>query len=140
VICEEGEIANGVSDVVIGGSNNRVVHDTVPASSANAVFGGTDNWVCSGERNVIAGGWGNSILSTGWANSISGGGANIIGTEQALCFQTDRAYITCTISGGADNWIRSSSAAIHGATISGGRLRMVEGDHDWRAGNLFEDD
>jgi hypothetical protein len=102
-------------------------------------MGGQDNWICSGENNVIGGGFGNSILSTGSWNGIFSGAGNVIGTEQAICFQTGESYTACSITGGEMNWIRSSSPTVYAATISGGRNRQVGSDYDWRAGSLFED-
>jgi hypothetical protein len=149
------QIVNGLgSNNALDGTGNLIVgyHNTHCGGGSHNVIIGESNDVSSycglvvGQSNTLAASYGvvfgfsNSVETTGPGSAVLGGTNNII-----------EGY-SCTITGGADNFIEDDIAynvIVGGVSnettagqynvIGGGANRTVTGTDDWIAGSLFED-
>lgn len=120
-------VTNGEYASVSGGQAN------VGSGNQSSITGGIGN-SATGEYSVIAGGQNNT--SSGFVSSIGGGDNNLAsGTESSI--SGGRSNIASgehsSISGGSTNRARGPESS-----VSGGLNRIVEGESDWRAGSLLE--
>jgi hypothetical protein len=126
----------GCSDVRTG-SHNVVVGLGHNFSRVGGLVVGLFNEI-SGDFAAVSGGWANTASSV--ASSVTGGGE---GNTASSTF--------ATVSGGRGNRASGNDfAAVSGETfntasafaaaVSGGHNRTAEGEADWVAGSLFEDE
>jgi trimeric autotransporter adhesin len=106
--------ASGFVPTISGGENNMAL------GFAATVSGGRVN-TALGESSAVSGGSGNTASGSG--SSVSGGAANTASGNFA------------SISGGVFN-----TASASRSSVSGGRNRTAEGEDDWVAGSLVEDE
>jgi hypothetical protein len=144
--------ASGLAAAVSGGAGNTA------SFLFSSVSGGQQN-TASGERSWVSGGFGNT--ASGAFASVSGGSDNTAsGVVAAVSggFQNTASGFVAAVSGGRENMASGGdpetgtggAAAVSGgfqnaasgdfASVSGGRNRTAEGEFDWVAGSLFEDE
>jgi hypothetical protein len=143
------------SDAVRGGSHNLVVgpdhsypsYGGFVAGQSNtisgiyaSVSGGMHN-IASGEGASIQGGGGDHVeygnFAIGIYSSVSGGRGNeAIGNYSSILGGqvNDASGLESTVSGGSFN-----EAGGWASSVSGGQSRVVSGNYNWRAGELFQD-
>lgn len=121
--------ASGTAASVSGGSNNRASGDSTSVSGGRfniasgdgtSVLGGIENAASGLEAASVSGGFGNS--SNGAASHVTGGRQNRATGGQA------------NVNGGRENVAAGDFSA-----VGGGLTRTTEGQHDWKAGSLFEE-
>ncbi|MHC5010858.1 MAG: hypothetical protein ACYTG6_07905 [Planctomycetota bacterium] len=143
VVGEENETSNNYA-CVSGGFLNV-------ASGMNAAVSGGDQNVASGFACSVSGGLNNEASVA--VASVSGGQDNLASGPRSSVSGGTRnhaAGIASSVTGGRDNVAIVSSSSVTGGdnntasgiacTVSGGQNRSVNGDFDWRAGTLFEND
>ena len=135
--------ASGDYSSVSGGKNNWA------SASTSSVSGGKNNFasasissVSGGEYNVASGD--HSNVSGGSANTASGHASQVSGG----CKNTASASY-CSVSGGYYNTASDSHSSVSGgylneasgvdSSVSGGNNRTADGQYDWVAGSLFQD-
>lgn len=140
-------LASGDFASIAGGSLNHA------AGTGAHVSGGVRN-VASGERSVVVGGGGlGPVLIEGPEDSVDcpnradslysvvvGGCGNEAGTRNTVVLggHGNKANGTFSaVTGGSFNRTTIEATA---SVVSGGKLRIVEGVFDWRAGGKFEND
>jgi hypothetical protein len=139
LVVGDANTISGPFAVVSGGELNTA------SGFAAAVSGGTFN-TASGEFSSVSGGIFNtaseasSSVSGGSGNTASGPFASVSGGGFDVFFGEEGAGNTASgevssVSGGSGNIASGSFAA-----VSGGRNRTAEGEFDWVAGSLVEDD
>lgn len=142
----ETGMKNGLGNLIIGynepgaaasdrsGSHNFVVGPRHQYSSFGGAVIGADNTI-SGEYATVTAGSGNtasgrfSTVSASFSNTASGEYAAVSGGCEHTASGT-----YATVSGGQRN-----TASGQWGTVSGGLDREAPADHDWRAGEAFED-
>jgi hypothetical protein len=154
----EEDIRIGSHNVVLGIGQNfsRVgglvagIFNTISGDFA-VVSGGVSN-TASGQAVVVSGGQGNTAsapsasVSGGAGNTASGFFASVSGGVNNLATDNEGA----SVSGGVGNTASGLGASVSGgvgntasgffASVSGGRNRTAEGEVDWVAGGLFQDE
>lgn len=113
---DESKVIDGFYSVVGGGSLNVAGGDTT------VVSGGYDNFACAYD-SVIVGGSDNSNNCEDAIGSVVVGGTD----NRTTSYDS-------VVTGGEGNTARG-----RGAVVSGGLEREATGDHDWVAGELFQD-
>jgi hypothetical protein len=131
-----GNTASGFEAVVSGGSANTASGIAATVSGGGFVGGGTGDVPFIGGGNEASGML--AVVSGGSANTASGGFAVVSGGGGDP--ETDKAGNTASghfavVSGGQGN-----TASGVRSVVSGGRNRTAEGEFDWVAGSLVEDD
>jgi hypothetical protein len=114
---------SGDFSVVSGGSGNTA------SGNFAAVSGGAAN-TATGLVASVSGGGGNT--ASGDFSSVSGGGFNAVDEEGVGNMAVG---VNSTVSGGSGNTASGNFSA-----VSGGLNRTAEGEFDWVAGSLVEDD
>lgn len=131
--------ASGEYSIVCGGEQNVAGGGSF---AQTAVFGGNVNHAF-GVLSTVVGGIENEALGVrslavggrnnearGWASTTVGGRRNVAHDAAGFGFWSDN-----TVVGGVEN-----EALGVGSTVGGGHLRTANGQFDWVAGSLFEDD
>jgi hypothetical protein len=131
-------------NLVLGTENKYQSHGGIVAGTRNTisaafatVTAGNDN-TASGLRSSVSGGGGNT--AGGIASSVSGGTNNTAFNPASSVSGGDNNFaggLNSSISGGRGNTVNFQS--FYGS-ISGGADGAVDGNDDWRAGTLFEED
>jgi hypothetical protein len=133
----------GSHNIVVGQRNNFSRNGGLVVGDLNEISG--DFASVSGGRRNTAGGFAASVsggqanTAGGFVTSVSGGDGN-----QAL-------FESASISGGFQNLAFGEASSISGGrgnsvgfgfagTVSGGANRVADGDSDWVAGTLFQDE
>ncbi|MFO8070603.1 MAG: hypothetical protein R6V85_01900 [Polyangia bacterium] len=130
-----GNVASGESSSVSGGLSNEALgeqcsvaggHDNIANGAVGSISGGFENetltgsyytWIGGGRNNNADGG-----SSTTGGGAVSGGYGNLASGKYS------------SVTGGMDNNATATCSA-----VSGGNEHTSDGNHDWRAGSLFED-
>ena len=96
--------------------------ETQVASGSNSVIAGGSSNQSSGTRDVVSGGYNNTILDPMGFNNVIGGGSNsyIIGYTNSIGGGTNNSIIgyANTIPGGTNNSIRANKSFAAGSTAS----------------------
>jgi hypothetical protein len=158
---------NGLGNLIVGYNEPRdpVAGETIRTGSHNVVVGQRHNFSCigglvighfntihgdfaavsggqyntaSGRSAVVSGGEGNT--ADGRVTSVSGGRENM----------ASRFSVGASVSGGVANTASGDGTSVSGgdgntasgfaAAVSGGQNRTAEGEFDWVAGSLLEDE
>lgn len=135
-------VASALRSTVLGGSFNQA------QSQEGVVVGGSGNLVGNPEpgsfanQAVVVGGYNNQSRAQG--SLVVGGRYNQTTANYSAILAGASNFCTgdpggggsyCAIVGGQGN----ATSNVTAATVSGGQNRSATGDHDWVAGNLFED-
>jgi trimeric autotransporter adhesin len=122
-----GNTASGSSAVVSGGSQN-----TASGEFGAFVSGGTAN-TASSDFAAVSGGAGNTASGDG--SVVSGGGRSDLFISPGNSVGNEASGLLAVVSGGGGN-----TASGVNATVSGGQNRTADGEFEWVAGSLAEDD
>jgi hypothetical protein len=147
---------NGLGNLIVGYNESRGSED-VRTGSHNVVVGQRHNFsrfgglvvgdvnTISGDFASVSGGAGNT--ASGFASAISGGGlTNTASGDLAAVsggVNNMASGFVSSVSGGFSNTVSGGSgntASGDQSSVSGGFNRTAEGQFDWVAGSLVEDD
>jgi hypothetical protein len=137
---------NGMGNLIISynedlgsdrwGSHNLVVGYAHEYTSYGGIVAGRNNSIRAPHASITGGAMN---IASGRSSSVTGGEENAASGESASVTggHGNRASgYKASVTGGQGN-----DAAALSSTVSGGKFRDIlnTGDHDWRAGNLYED-
>lgn len=126
-------LANGTGNLLLGYAQPWLFTDR--QGSHNLVVGDGHNWTVAATGGVVAG---HANYLHGNAASILGGENNQAGGRAAVVVgggKNDAAGAISVVGGGYDN----EAFGFAGSTC-GGTDRASDGDYDWSAGSLWQDD
>jgi hypothetical protein len=144
--------ASGLLAAVSGGNNNTASGNIASVSGGlNNMASGSNSSVSGGELNIASGfttavSGGRANTATGLVASVSGGGSNTASGDFSSVsgggfnavdeegVGNTAVGVNSTVNGGSGNTASGNFSA-----VGGGRSRMAEGQFDWVAGSLVED-
>ncbi len=118
--------ASGAYSTVVGGGGETDSEGNLASAAHSVVVGGRTN-AASGECAVVGGGMGNE--AAGFSSVVAGGGGGLAGEGNAAS-----ADFSCVAGG------RSCTASGVASSVGGGLTRTADGDYDWTAGTLEEEE